>query len=128
MLMKMKLLSLLFFLFSLEVSYAQTKLKADPGQHSLINELLKKIEVDPDNPLSVDKKLLTEVANALPAGTLKDKLLTYSANFGRDQNLSMRQIYWDLNAAFSSNSSLSKIAPVAKTGKSLDVLLNQTDL
>lgn len=107
------------------IAFGQTK-NGNAADQTLVNNLLNNLKSDPTNPLKIDKQTLLSIANAIPEGSLKSKLLSYGANLGVDQNLSMRQIYWDVNSAFTSNSNLSSLSTFANTGKSLDLLLNNS--
>lgn len=117
------LLTLSLSLCLIFTATAQTK--TSTNKQTLINNLVNNLQDNPDNPLKVDKQLLVNVANAIPDGGLKNKLLSYGANLGTDQNLSMRQVYYDLNSAFSNNAKLA--SSFAQTGRGLDILMNNPE-
>jgi hypothetical protein len=119
----------LFFLLTLNLTivnaFAQKQNEAT--DQILVNNLLNNLKSDPTNPLKLNKQTLLDIANLIPEGNLKSKLLSYGANLGSDDNLSMRQVYWDLNTAFT-NMNNPSLAPFLNTGKSLDYLLNNSQL
>ena len=92
-----------------------------------VNSLLQNLQSNPSNPLNVDKTMLLDIANKIPDGNLKSKLLEYSLNFGVDRDLSMRQVYWDLGKAFNVHSSLNSISKYSQTSKGLNILLNNPE-
>lgn len=93
----------------------------------VLNDLITNIQQNPNNPLNVDSKSLMDVANKLPDGNLKSKLMYYSQNIGVDKDLSMRQVYYDMGEAFNRNNKIVSEAQFQNIGAGLNILLQKPE-
>jgi|GEM_PF-5194665 len=122
----MRLPVILILLINTFIAAAQKK-NNSASNNQMIDNLVTMLQQDPDNPLKIDSESLQKIAGGLPEGTLKQKLLTYSQNIGTDNDLSMRQIYWDLGAAFNDGNLTAQQAEYQKIGTNLNLLLQSPE-
>ena len=94
----------------------------------VLNAILKQLETDPANPLSIDTKFLNDFSGMLPEGSLKNTLQSYGSNLGTDGNLSLRQIYWDVAAGFKQNPTLISNSKFSNTAQGLNIMLDNFTL
>jgi len=120
----MRLHIILIVLLNTFIATSQNNSKSNEKQ---IEDLAIMVQQDPDNPLKIDSESLKKIAGGLPEGTLKQKLLTYSQNIGVDNDLSMRQVYWDLGAAFNNDNLTTQQAEHQKMGTNLNLLLQSPE-
>jgi len=90
----------------------------------ILNSLVAGLEMNPDNPVGIDGKFLNELAGTLPQGALKSALSSYSNYLGADKDLSYRQIYADVHAAFEQNPSILQNPNYQNVGQKMDYLFN----
>ncbi len=64
----------------------------------------------------------------MPNGNLKNILTSYVNTIGNDPNLSYRQIYNDIGAAFEQNPNLNSTSEFSKVQLGLDILFNNSNL
>lgn len=122
--MRITILFCLLATFSLS---AQKKTDNSNSGEKVLNELIANIQQNPNNPLKVDSQSLMDVANKLPDGSLKNKLISYSQNIGVDKDLSMRQVYYDIGVAFSKNNQIVSEAQFQNMGAGLNLLLQNPE-
>jgi hypothetical protein len=122
----MRLHIILILLINTYIATAQKK-NNSTSSNQLIDNLVTMLQQDPDNPLKIDSESLQKIAGGLPEGTLKQKMLTYSQNIGIDNDLSMRQVYWDLGVAFNNDNLTTQQAEYQKMGTSLNLLLQSPE-
>jgi hypothetical protein len=122
----MRVYIILILLITASIATAQKK-NNSASTNQLIDNLVTMLQQDPDNPLKIDSESLQKIAGGLPEGTLKQKLLTYSQNIGIDNDLSMRQVYWDLGVAFNNDNLTTQQAEYQKMGTNLNLLLQSPE-
>lgn len=106
---------------------AQKKVDKTNSGEKVLNDLIANIQQNPNNPLNVDSQSLMDVANKLPDGNLKNKLMYYSQNIGVDKDLSMRQVYYDMGEAFNRNNKIVSEAQFQNIGAGLNLLLQKPE-
>lgn len=122
--MRITLLTCLLVTLSLS---AQKKTDNSKSGEKTLNELIANIQQNPNNPLNVDSQSLMDVANKLPDGSLKNKLISYSQNIGVDKDLSMRQVYYDIGVAFNKNNQIVSETQFQNMGAGLNLLLQNPE-
>jgi len=106
---------------------AQKKVDKTNSGDKVLNDLITNIQQNPNNPLNVDSQSLLDVANKLPDGSLKNKLISYSQDIGVDKNFSMRQVYYDMGVAFNKNNQIVSEAQFQNMGAGLNLLLQNPE-
>ncbi len=94
----------------------------------VLNTLLKQLETNATNPLNIDTKFLNDFSGLLPEGSLKNTLQSYGSNLGTDEDLSYRQIYWDVSTAFDKNPSIASNSQFEATSRGLNLLFDNYNL
>lgn len=126
----MKKLALQILLIVSTLSYSQlTKnlSKSTKETDDIVNLLVQNFGENPENPLKIDKNLLTNFSQLITDQNLKNTLLSYSNNLGTDSDLSLRQVYWDLSNAFKINPSIATNEQFNNTAQGLKMMFDSSN-
>lgn len=89
-----------------------------------IEELTNQILKNPDNPLGIDKNYLLTLAQQIKDPQLSSLLQSYGNNLTVDEDISYRQMYYDIAEALEQHPELQANASYSQTAKKLDLLFN----
>ncbi len=117
----------IYFLLLVLSAKAQTNTSTDLQSKNILEEFVKELTLNPSNPLAIDNAFLVQLAGQVNDPNASSLLLTYSKNLSLDEDLSFRQVYYDLYRTLGSSPSFYSNPQYDRTYMKLDFMFDQYD-